>query len=357
MVLLLLFYSVIILNLICVLFKFKSKIILFLTVLVCYLLFVGNTTDPDMQNYIVYYMNSTNFNSILSHPTEIGFYLLNLICNMLSMDVIAYKSVVFFICLLLIYSSLKYFNANYSAFCIFYLLGFFLVNIIQFRFFIASAIIIYGLRFLQSSNSGSTCKWIITVFVASSFHTIAILFIIFLVFKIKNKNIVIKCLLFISFSIFCLMFVLPKESLVSLLLNLFGSNDNRINMYFSNASMGMGFIFSYFIIIASMINIMYSKSLLKNSCLNLNIILFSLLPLYSLSIHFYRIPQVMYLCSSMIVSSDFNKLNFKKIRFYKLLFLLLLSLVLVNFINIYIIGIDYYYNEIINPIFFNNYFI
>ena len=359
MILVLLFFLTIILNLLCLIIKVKSRLILILSLFVCYILFVGNLTDPDMINYTLYYSNATNLSNVLLHPTEIGYYLLNVLCNYLNLDIVGFKTVIFLLCLVLLINNLRFWKTNLHAFIFFYMLSFLLINIIQFRFFIATNFIMYGFRFIFDDNSEKGyLKYIICIIIATSFHTLSILFLVYLLYKIKNKKIFRNILIFISCITLFLLQLLPNDLIINMA-TVMGISDSRLELYFSNISFGIGSIIIILSLITiSMLSVRFLKDYrIKNYCMYIGGTLLCYIPLYSLSIHFYRLPQVILLFCNIINCSEFSKLTFKHVRFYKILFVIIICILSINFFNYYIIGYDYYINDIINPIFFDNYFL
>lgn len=355
--LLILFIFTILLNFVIGISKKRNNCILLFTILLMGILFIGNITDPDMLNYIRYYNNSAISSDYFTHSSEISFYLFNKICSSLNLDIKIYKSIIFFICFFLLKQTIDYFKANYHLFLSFYLPFNFIMNIIQFRFCLAFCIVLFALRYIIDQNNKNLYLYTILVLFASTIHSVSILSLIFLLYTLKNKNIVIYLLLFTILFLFILVFIIPNDYLQQLLLKL-DIEDARITLYFNTLNKGTGFIF---IIVPILYNIFiiyrFFNSSYKSFLIYVYILLLAYLPIYIFSIHFYRLPQLLNILTYAMACHEIQLLNFHKKRFYQIIICIILNIFLWYVISLIIIDNNYFYNNIIVPIFEFNYFV
>ncbi|NZA40246.1 EpsG family protein [Eubacterium callanderi] len=175
-------FSVIILNLFAIILKKNSKLIILITILASCIFFAGNYNNPDYFTYSEQYslVSTSPKNIIFYRNKQYGFYLLMKIFVQLGLE---YNQFLFFIalaCMLLINSTVQKYVKNPHIYYILFFIFPFLLCIVQIRNFIIMAILVYALRYLIDSSKSNNIKYIICILVASSFHTVALVYLILL---------------------------------------------------------------------------------------------------------------------------------------------------------------------------------
>ena len=323
----------------------------------------------------VYISRYNNFNTWMSN-SELLYSTIILICNKLGMNFQAFKIFITGIQLLLIYSTVwkmaKYPNLVIALYFVFP----FPLNVAQMRNALATAIFIFGCRYLLTDDekiqfkvksiylNENDIKYIFCVLLATYVHTASLLWLLLLIAKkltIKNNVIVVGVVNFLIY------FVFSPQNLQKLV-SKFGAGD-RIGAYFSQAyqdtawrhfgaaliqilfTAGMMIIMS--IIIANKENIDDIYILLK-----INIIMLCLVALvlrYTGEV--YRLQEGIAVINFILLSNGFSKGKFelRKISWNNLI---TSSVLFVYIIIIFGIAILLYLTPtILTPILNNNYLV
>lgn len=162
--------------------RFQSSSIIFRFIfLVAWGLMAGNYYNADYDNYLYKYEMGMDLS------IDIGFGFLCHIFHKLGFNYIWFKAIVSFICLCLIFYSISKLSKKKSFYASIFLLYPFLIDITQFRNFIAYSIIYYALLNLFSNSKLSIVKYVILIIIASSIHTTSIFYMIFVFAKARIK--------------------------------------------------------------------------------------------------------------------------------------------------------------------------
>ena len=250
------------------LFK-KNKFLYMLTFFWMWILMAGTYGIADENIYISRYNLSTTWAS----ETEILYYGIILIFNKLGIEFITYKIIITFVQLLLIFTTIWKYGAYPNLVIALYFLFPFPLNIAQMRNALATAIFIWGLRYLFQNDdlvkikrlrlTVSDIKFIIVILIASCIHTASIGWLILLI--AKKMNIKFNIIFVILLNIL-IIFVLSPQNVLKMI-NIFGGG-NRISAYFSEAyqlsnarQYGnlIGILFTAIVVILLCIYILYSK--------------------------------------------------------------------------------------------------
>ncbi len=144
-----------------------------------WMLFAGNYDNADYERYAFYY-NSMISSGVFSLPQvyfEPGF----LICMKLSaISGLSYSNFLFvisFVGLFLIAISVRKETSRPEFVYFFYLIYPFFFDIVQVRFFLATAVFVHALGYLTEGKKRCLVKYVIGVFLASSFHVSAFIYL------------------------------------------------------------------------------------------------------------------------------------------------------------------------------------
>lgn len=174
-------------------FRRHSKIVTLLSFVFIWILFWGNTNNPDLSNYMIYYeevkMNVITFSNDLREP---GYFFINLIFAKLGFSYHYFMAVVTLICYLLIFSTIRKYTNNYNCILLLYCIHLFIFDIIQIRNFISVSLFIFAIRFLIKDNIKNRVKYTLIICIASTIHTTSLFFLLALLIKDNKQNHLIK---------------------------------------------------------------------------------------------------------------------------------------------------------------------
>ncbi|WP_353315735.1 EpsG family protein, partial [Streptococcus uberis] len=155
---------------------------------ISWLLFAFNTKTIDLENYKIFY---TYANSGIRFPgIEIGYYYFIRICSILGLNFQQYMMVYSLVGLIIIFTSVKKYSDRsgfFSLLFFFFFPYFYFINVQ--RYFMATAIIIWAIRFLFYEYKWANLKFVVTILIASTFHIYSLIALIYLLTKISNKKI------------------------------------------------------------------------------------------------------------------------------------------------------------------------
>lgn len=217
--------------------KPKNKYIFIASIIVMWAIMTFITGNVDESVYMSRYNNSTDW----ALNSELMFQWINTICNKIGLSFLQYKGVLAFIILALIGSTIWKLSKYPNIVIIFYFLCPFPLNVSQLRFALASAVFVFGYRYLISDDEktkkifGKSClvsdiKFACCIVIASLIHSVAIIWLILLV--VKRLTVKQTVAFTMIFSLFIYFFFNPSS--VSWLLIKLGAY-SRMSAYFSDA--------------------------------------------------------------------------------------------------------------------------
>lgn len=128
-------------NILLVLNKKHSKLIFTLTFIFMWVLYFGNTGNPDLLSYeSIYNTDNTTL--------EIGFRFIINLSKHFNIDFKTFVCIMSLICLLLVFGTISKFTTNTNYVIAFYFIYPFVLDVIQLRNFMALSIVIFSMRFL-----------------------------------------------------------------------------------------------------------------------------------------------------------------------------------------------------------------
>ena len=181
-------------------FKPKSNTIAILLFLFMWLLMGFNTENADFSNYLngYYEINllDPQFEYGLKDP---GYDSLIFAFKYLGFDFYQFKIIISFICLFLLYKTIRKFSIYPALVTTCYFLFLFALDVTQFRNFISIIIVIFALRYIIEDEIKGTIIFIILVLLASSIHSSSIFYLLIILkrFKIGLKLILIIVLILV----------------------------------------------------------------------------------------------------------------------------------------------------------------
>lgn len=146
---------------------------------IAWLMIAGNYANPDYEAY------ETRYDIGLGILLEPGFGFLCDFFKYLGYDYFGFKAFVSFICLYMVFYSIRKLSLNISLGATLFILYPFIIDITQFRNFIAYSIVVFGIPFLYERTRKGAIKYCATVIVASLFHTSVFFYILFLLARKK----------------------------------------------------------------------------------------------------------------------------------------------------------------------------
>lgn len=210
------------------LFRRQSKPIAFCILVVLWVIFSLNTYNDDYIGYEFLFNN--NLVTYEGSGQTVGFQALISAAKFFGLDFMQFRCVVGFICLFLMYSFISRYTKSIAFVLGLYILLPFLYDVVQFRFFLASCIAVYSLKFLIDNEKHGILYFIIGVGIASLIHTAAILFLAFLLVKLKDK-----ILPAISILLFLILLVMGYSGLIVPLASQF-IDSVKLEVYFTEMS-------------------------------------------------------------------------------------------------------------------------
>ena len=169
----------------------KSHFLFIITFLFAWILIAGNYQNADYGQYVQRYGWGKDI------LVDFGFSFLCQFFLNFGFEYQGFKAVVSFICLLMIFRSINKLSPYSSFGAALFLLFPFVIDVTQFRNFIAYSIVFYAIPFLFHEGRNNVIKYVIIVLLASSIHATSLFYLLFVFSKIKlNKYHVITCVIF-----------------------------------------------------------------------------------------------------------------------------------------------------------------
>ncbi|WP_284036359.1 EpsG family protein [Neobacillus sp. 114] len=315
----------------------NSKVLLYVSFLFLLLLFGGNTDNPDRLGYLNNYISLSKGKPL--YDFEFGFQLLNKLGLSLGLSYNILQFTIATIGLLLIVNTIKYYRANISFVFILYLIYPFFIDVVQIRNFLAMSFIIYGSRFIISTQK-NYLKYTIFVLLASAFHVTSLFYLFGLLTALKdNKKTMYTIIIASILSVFFIPIILQ-------ILNGFIPSEKITAYFFTETSLFTKcMVLVYFL--TSILLVLISRNIILNSnnenicdqnnklsktlinvidpnaILKLNII--CLLTLYFVmnNLDFIRLYRNIFVINYLLFAVALNSIT-KNYKYYILLFSILL---------------------------------
>ncbi|OMF21227.1 EpsG family protein [Paenibacillus sp. FSL H8-0259] len=305
----------------------KSKILFVVLFSFMWMLFGWNTWNADYYGYQQTYYSIGSYNIFYEYfeQFEIGYRYFSRFLFSLGVDYDTFLIVYSLIGLLLIGSTIIKFTSKPGYVLALYFIYPFLMDIVQIRNFMAMALIIYGVRYLFSSKKVDLIKYVFFVFLAASFQSAGLFYLILLFAKMKSVKKLVNWVTLITAFLVFMLFLMKSGYSVPFLgsVSYFSTKTSIITR--------IGYFF-YFIIGFQLVRFSYEKikdnihekelnnlstqkdhTIIKMADViyKVNIIILSVYPLLFFSVDFIRLYRnilpISYILFSIAVSQSRNK--------------------------------------------------
>lgn len=171
--------------------RIKKKLILVVVLTMIMILFACFSYGMvDYSQYQISYERIQN-NDMSGYQMEIGYIIAEKIGVLFGLNFEFFRGIYLFIAILLLVNSIWEYSANKSANVLMvYMLYPFLLDIVQIRHFMASAIVIFSLRFLKEKNKRNIFLFFVLLGLAASQHLMVVIYasLLIIVFDISLKK-------------------------------------------------------------------------------------------------------------------------------------------------------------------------
>jgi len=236
--------------------KKKSIMIVFLTMLAL-VIFVGNTDNADFANLENRYLYG-DWDDYSQNP---GFYLVARILRGFGFSYFWFHAIEAVIGIMLLARFLKRYSNNPAITFFLYMIYPFLLDIVQIDNFLSYVIVLNGFKFLEAEDKMKTIKYILIIFLASLFHGMALIYLIFLLVKVKKVKNILLTVIFICGLLYVNIQTLPN---IIAYLPFFSKYSNQLRFYLTYKSEFQNGAFLYVILssfMAFIAIIFYRRSL------------------------------------------------------------------------------------------------
>lgn len=330
-----------------------NKIVFFIFVFVIWALLAFNTCTVDRTNYEMFYFYAQH--NIRFPGIEIGFYYFMYICAKIGLDfqgfLIIYSS---FGTIIFINSIKNYINNGRNIVLLLFIFFPYLHIIAALRNYMAFVILVSAIQYLKCKSKGSMVKYIICILFASSFHTIALFYLIFILCYQNNNRIIFFS---IFFSSFVFIILVSSESLISLLIEFNPKLYSYLYKGFAGTRWGTKtFLCIYFIVklifcLYCKTNRRYDSSIIVMR--KIHILSFVFLPICLFDMDFMRLEYNIFILMSMYmylyIKKQINEYGLKK-KHILLTVLFILYYIISGYILLYLFS----YESIVKTIWENN---
>lgn len=300
-----LYFSVMIINLICVLLRKKSKLILLMNAFIFSFIYYGNTRsgNSDLSVYRAYY----------NHPTrtlsDFGYAWFTNTLHSIGVSFNAFLLIIFvmFLFALLIFS--HRYGCNYSVFFLLFGLFYFFFTLEVLRFFIATTFLLIACSFLIKKN---TKLFLVFLIIAVSFHVSFIAFALLLFVNVEKFNAKFYRAFALLFILVCVMTILNgrRVPFVSTIFNLLTGRilgERNVSFYNGSVTAQHSWMYSSLYYIFNFLLLYTAKNLIANAeersnttypslerlyqfCFRSNCLLGVVMPFAMMSPTYFRIP-------------------------------------------------------------------
>lgn len=321
-----------------------ERLVLVSLLSVMWIFFGFNTMNPDYEAYSKIYLG-------IYPDHEFGFLFLCRVFRNLGLSYQQFLIILSFICLLILYQSLKKYSGNILLVIMLYCIFPFVLDCIQIRSFLAELIVLYSLRYLITNKRGNSCKYFVGILIATSMHYFAAIYLILLISKLPFKK---KQMIAYFGVIIVLVMVVSYTDFIPIMVNKV-LHSNKVYENFINRAR-FGFIIPCFYQFVSFVIfwIGYKKCIelnnetlvitMRHYALNvlfrINVLMFILFPFYIFTFNFFRVYRVILIINYIVIGNVLKYCKFMQWKSYKLYKIIAISYVVCLSI-IYILRSDY----------------
>lgn len=200
--------------------KDKKSLTLFFVLLfmLMWIIMGFNTQNPDYEYYNNLFLRAKH--GISYHAVETGFWFLINISVKLGIDYSMFIKIYTLIGLMLIGNSIVKYTKKSSLVLLLYMCYPFLLDVVQIRHFMAMAIFIFAMRYLEEYSKKNLLKYIACIVIAASQQIIALSFLVYiLVYFTDQKKATALAVIFTIVNVICYRYAL-RTSLITRILSL-----------------------------------------------------------------------------------------------------------------------------------------
>lgn len=276
-----------------------------ITLFFMWLLFWGNITNADYDNYIRLYNHVANYGEGFS-TSDIGLVYLMRIGNILNLNYNIFLLVVSFLGLLLITKTIYKYSLKPQYVISLYFVYPFLLDVVQVSHFLAMSLVIYGIGILVNTEKNNSLIFIFIILLASSLHIISIIFLPVLMFYRSSVH---KLYRYITI-ILMLSIPIAYTSLPYRVISMFFSTI-RVEQYFNNRP-NFGFLIQFLIQGLILLFIWYARKITNQNKIystfadvvfKVNVYLLLLYPLYMINGTFERGFRMVIILNQMVLTN------------------------------------------------------
>lgn len=163
-------------------FRFKkSKIIFVLSFFMAWLLIAGNYKNEDYDRYV------QRYDWGMDRFVDIGFSWLCYVFSEFGVTYQGFKTIISFFSLTLIYRTFSKFSRNYTFGSAVFLVFPFIIDITQFRNFVACSVLYAAIPYLFEKSRISTIKYVALIMLAATIHGLTFFYMLFILAKFNIK--------------------------------------------------------------------------------------------------------------------------------------------------------------------------
>lgn len=214
----------------------KETLILYSSLLLMILLFGGiyDCADDGLYRYMYDYISRHGYT--VFQRAELGYNVFVFLCTKIGLNYLAFRTLIAFIGLYLMFRVAREFSANFNLTFLLYFIFPFMLDVIQYRNFLSSAIVIYSMKYLIKEYNKANMKYLIVILIAFSIHYMAIFFLPFLIVKKYSVKSIARNALYIT-PVLC---VLTSTQIIPNLVQMFVSPRlaEYVATYFQRAHWG-----------------------------------------------------------------------------------------------------------------------
>jgi len=235
-----LFFSVILLNIACVLMHKKSKIIsVYSVIALAFVMGYAGTSFGDLDSYEIFYYSPNDLTRF-----EAGYIFINDLFSEIGFTFEQFRVILFILCSLLLFFSVRIITDNYNAVILLYALSMFYFLSVALRFYIAFSIAVFAMSFLLKKSKTSMVCFLVLLLFATLFHKSVIVLLVYMIAflpqpftKKMNRTFVYISFLSVFFSFVLVLLpglITPMANFVnSMFLDVFDDMDHLSNSYLS----------------------------------------------------------------------------------------------------------------------------
>ena len=318
----------------------KSKLLALLIFIIMFLLMGLNHGNAD---YLMYNSLFLKYGKALTYSnTELIFQYLCKLFYSLGKGYNYFLFIYSFIGMTFMYLSVRK-TAKYPVLvALLYFCFSFFLDAVQIRHFMASSLICYGLTFLLKDDRKMKDILIYLLFniLAIGFHFMAILYLLFLLLPLIEKN-SLKDTLIKTLMITCPIFLIINTSLFFDFIGNFIPKA-KIDAYFISGDWKVSTLVTVILILVQLIPLVilylsktYKTSKLARKVMILNILLIVVTPFYFYTVEFGRVFRGIIIMDYIALTNEYNKRNKIKIIILSLLLVILLFTALILVVGVF----------------------